>query len=210
MALANYTELGTAVTNWLGRSDQIARYDDWIALGEDRINNGDSGQFASPALRVREMETAATLTLSSGSAALPSDFLAAKRVRVNSSPIRVLTYATPDWYDEAYPDTTADDGVGFYTIIGSTLRSKASSTLELIYYAKVPALTAAAPTNWLLTKSPRAYLYATVLEGCLYLSDAERALEMGVLLKSTLNALQGADANSRAGRFERRANGQAP
>ena len=59
MAITTYAELQTAIANWLARDDLTTYLPDFITLFEAAANRR---------LRVRQMETTATLTPSSGSA----------------------------------------------------------------------------------------------------------------------------------------------
>ena len=99
------------------------------------------------------METTATVTIASGSGALPSDFLEAIS---GYTATRGLTYAPDGGFTRELPRRQRDDPL-WYTVLGSNALSGASFTLN--YYAKIAALSDAATTNWLLTKSPNAYLF---------------------------------------------------
>ncbi len=212
MSLSNYAGLKTSIGAWRFDEGSVLNtyVDDLIALTEARINNGDKdGPFPTPALRCREMMTTATLTLTDGSADLPTGFLEAKRVTVSSASPRLLTYVPLDWYQEAYPSTLADDTAQFYTVIGTTLRSRASSTLELVYYTAIPNLTESASTNWLLTKDPRVYLHGAGMVASILRGDTQRAQEEASMFRGALSGLQESDTFSPAGKFERRASGVA-
>lgn len=66
MALANFTDLQTAIANYLARPGDVlvtAPAPDFITLAESRIAYGAEGQFASEPLRIRAMETSQTLVI---------------------------------------------------------------------------------------------------------------------------------------------------
>ena len=67
MAITSYAELQTAMANWLIRDDLTNRLPEFIDLFEAEVNRR---------LRIQDMETRATATLTSGSdyLALPTDF----------------------------------------------------------------------------------------------------------------------------------------
>jgi hypothetical protein len=71
MAITTYSELQAAVGNWLDHSLFAARIPEFIALFEAAANRR---------LRVREQEAATALMPSAGTAALPADYLAWRRV----------------------------------------------------------------------------------------------------------------------------------
>src|SRR5262245_19856617 len=141
MSITTYSELQAAIGNWLDHSLFTARIPDFIALFEAAANRR---------LRVRQQETSATLTPSSGVAALPVDYLAWRRVTWTGSPRGELDYVTPSWLQAAYPASAAG-APAVFTIEGSSLMvgPMDDTALELLYYAKVPALSDAATTNWL-------------------------------------------------------------
>jgi hypothetical protein len=212
MALANYSDLKTAIGAWMFDQGSLlsSYYDDFIDAAESRFNYGFGAigdPLATPPIRVRDMEQTASITVTSDSGSLPSDFLQMIRVSASTSPVRKLTYATPDWFLEAYPDGEADYP-DFYTIIGSTIRT--STNVSIVYYEKIDALSDAATTNWLLTKSPLLYLSGCCIEAALFQGDRERAVEMAAVCASWIAGLHRADMFSRAGVLEMRANGQAP
>src|SRR5512145_2419982 len=139
MSITTYAELKTAVENWLDHQLFTARVPEFIALFEAAANRR---------LRVRQQETSTNLTPSSGSAPLPSDYLAWRRVTWTGAPRVELQYVHPSYLQAAYPSSPSDVPRVF-TIEGSTLeiRPVDDTVLELDYYAKVPALSDGAPAN---------------------------------------------------------------
>lgn len=62
MTISNFSELKTAVDNWLARTDLSTRVPEFIALAEARIHYGSRHQtFSSPPLRLRAMEASVNL-----------------------------------------------------------------------------------------------------------------------------------------------------
>lgn len=158
MSITTYAELQSAITNWLGgRSDiAAARITECIALFEASANRR---------LRTRKQETTTTLTPSSGSATLPTDYLEARRVTWTGSVRVELQYAEPSYLQAAWSSTPSGTPV-VYTIEGSTLKVRPTSTtdLEFAYYAMIAALSDSATTNWLLTAHPDLYLFGSLAE----------------------------------------------
>jgi hypothetical protein len=173
VAIGTYSELQTAITNWLrrgGDTDLVTRAPELITLAEAQFNR---------TLRHRSMEVQTDLTLTSGTAtiALPSDYIEARALVMQTSPKRVLSYVTPTQLDRNWP--SGSTGLpSEYTIIGSNIKlGKAPDSayaLELTYYQQIPALSDSATSNWLLTSHPDIYLYGALLQGAPYLSDDER------------------------------------
>ena len=139
-------------------------------------------------LRVADMESEATLTFTDGVAALPADFLG----------VRALTAA------EGYrmrPKPLAQirsDHVTGYAQVGDNIETNyRTSTAALDYYAKLPAITTANTTNWLLTGNPEVYIYATMKQGALMRSDPEKAALANGYLTSLIEDMQVDDASRR-------------
>lgn len=210
MALDSYTALKSAIADYAVRSDLTTQIADFITLSETMFNHGDD-MIGFPALRVREMEDTQTDTPTAGVVTLQSDFLEMRRVTSKDDPRRILQYASPEWIDGAYP--TTDTGyASFYTIIGSSLivRPIGSSDIEYVYYQKIPALSGSNATNWLLTKSPNAYLFASLYNLYVFVQDPQAAGAMLELARRSCAALVGADKFSRAGSYVMRSGSAAP
>jgi hypothetical protein len=156
MAIGTYAQLQSAVADWAARADLSPRMADYITMAEARFNRE---------LRVRQMETEATVTMTAGTGTLPTDFLAMKRVTYQGDPVRELYYQTPAYLQDAFPDTTASDPV-VYTLEGLSLKVRpiTSTSVKVLYWQKIPALSDSATTNWLLTAHPDLYLAATLAE----------------------------------------------
>jgi hypothetical protein len=196
MAITTYSELQAAIADWVARSD-LSNIADFITLAETTFNYGDEDQGIDP-LRTRDMETTGTVTVTSGSGSLPSDFL--EPIRASTS-TRLLTYVTPAWYSENYPSGQSTDPK-FYTVIGSTLYS--GTDVSLAYYEKIDPLATTDP-NWLLTKSPNAYLFGSLFYLHLYTRDDAGAAQFRGMMLGAMGGLRRADKFSVAGSYERRA-----
>jgi hypothetical protein len=167
MAITTYSELQTAVGNWLDHGLFAARIPEFIALFEAAANRR---------LRVREQEASTTLTPSSGAAALPADYLAWRRVTWTGSPRVELQYVHPSYLQAAYPSTPSARPRVF-TIEGSTLKIRPvdATALEFDYFQKIPALSDGAATNWLLAGHPDLYLFGALVEAEMFGVNDERA-----------------------------------
>jgi hypothetical protein len=62
---------------------------------------------------------------------------------------------------------------GTELIVGPSVAS-GTYPLELLYFASVPAISLASPTNWLLTKAPDLYLWQTLIATAPFLHEDER------------------------------------
>jgi hypothetical protein len=167
MSIATYTDLQAALGNYLDHSLFAARYPDFIQIFEATANRR---------LRTRAMEVTATLTpAADGTVALPSDYLAWRRVTWTGQTRRELSYTHPTWFSGAYPTRPADVPA-IFTIEGGTLKVLPldSTALEFDYFQLIPAL-ASNSTNWLLTAHPDLYLFGSLTEAEMFGVNDERA-----------------------------------
>jgi hypothetical protein len=166
MTIATYTDLQTALSNWLDHSLFASRYPDFIQLFEATANRR---------LRVKEMESLATLTpATDGTALLPSDYLAYRRCTWTGSTRNELRYVQPAYFQAAFPSRPSD-APRLFTIESLMLKVMPldSTPVELEYYQKIPAL-AYNSTNWLLTSHPDVYLFGSIAEAEMFGVNDER------------------------------------
>lgn len=153
MSLANYSDLQSAVQDWLHIGGLQARAPDFIALAEADFQRR---------LFVRANEDSTTAALTS-SLALPADFVRAKRVAVEVS---------GKYRDLEYVPAESMSGIGYsgtpvyYTLQGDSLYTDPSPdgayNIQLRYWKRFPALSNTADTNWLLTNAPDVYLFGSL------------------------------------------------
>ncbi|PGH59457.1 hypothetical protein CRT60_00295 [Azospirillum palustre] len=192
MALNTVSELDATAADYLNRSDLTPIIPTFRALAEVRLNRE---------LRTRFQETQVTLSTVAGTATvpLPDDYLEARGlVRLTASPAD-LSYRTPASLSTLYG---ANSGMpAAYTVIGSNIKfgpvPDAVYSVELTYLAKVPPLSDANPTNWVLTNSPDLYIYATLLESAPYLKEDARLTVWGQLYDAALGRVQQQDERAR-------------
>ena len=170
MAITTYTELKTAVTGFLDRTDITTRVPEFIVFAEAHMNRE---------LRTNDQLAFATLPADSPTLALPSDLREVKAVRIASTG-EPLKFRDIDQMDELRPRFSTPGTPLFYGVAGASLEflpaPPAASPVDIFvrYFRAVPALTDAAPTNWLLTKHPDAYLYGSLIHSAPYLREDER------------------------------------
>lgn len=170
MAIGTYSELKTALANWLNRSDLTDRIPEFIAMAEAGFNR---------VLRVRDQVVRTRSDILGQFATLPADFLEGINIQVNDTipyTIPVLSSSQADKLRTALGDVPGK-ALGA-AVVGSQLEliptPSSALTIELAYYKKITALSDAATTNWLLTKSPDLYLYGSLIHSAPYLHDDER------------------------------------
>ena len=169
MAITSYTELKTAIANWLNRDDLTAIIPDFIALTEADIQRK---------VRHWRMEERSTATLDARYTQLPDGFLEAVRFHldVDERPIELLTPLALQQRRQGNSD--AGGKPQFYAIIAGQIEvwptPDGSYTGELYYYARTATLTDSNTSNWVLERHPDVYLYGSLLQAAPYLRDDER------------------------------------
>ena len=167
MAITTYTELKSAITDYMARSDLTGNVEDFIALAEARLNR-----------LLKMVETDTTLT---GTAA-------SRRIDISSlsliQPIALFAVSNGDEVEiSRKPDGSFayDDTAGlpsFYGLDGTNIDFDRpldqAYTFRFRYQGRF-ALSDAAPTNKLLTENPDVYLSASIVWGSIYIKDASQA-----------------------------------
>ena len=172
MSISTYADLQNQVISFLHRASLLDAVDsdnvpDLILLGEKWIFRH---------ARTSEMESSLSVTISSGVATVPTDYLALKHARIDASPTRYLKMRPASWIYEHYPTRSSDskpffigrDGTDFifgpypdsnYTVLGT-------------YYAKPTSIQSSA--NSLFTANPDIYLFASLAEAEAYVKNDKR------------------------------------
>jgi hypothetical protein len=166
MAITSYTELQAAVANWLDRGDMAARIPEFIALAEAQMNR---------LLRSRGATGRSTAMIGAEFSALPPDFAQAISLRIETASDWQELSSAEQGVMSGYPP---EQGVPrLYGIVGSELRLQpapdAERIVEMTYFSKLPALSLANPSNWVLAAHPDAYLYGTLVHSAPLLRDDE-------------------------------------
>ena len=193
MAISNYTELQTAVANWLERDDLTARIPEFIALAEARFNR---------VLRLRSMEAkyTANTVASQRNLALPTSYIQMRNFQVNTSPLTTLSYVTPEIYDRLWGGSTSGTPK-FYTILANEVSfgpiPGSVMEVEMLFYKKFDNLSGSVATNWLITNAPDIYLYGSMLEAEPFIMNDERVPLWAAALERGVSDLQEQDNKDR-------------
>jgi hypothetical protein len=187
MALASYQDLQDRMTEWLGNSLNASVYPDMIRLFECS---------AARRLKVRDTQDTATITMSSGSGSLPSDFLGMKYVQWPGSPAVDLVYAHPSYLTGLYP-TDAQGIPQHYTIEASTIKVRPvdDTSLSILYVKRTAAVSGT--LNWLFTNHPDAYLFGSLVEAEAFGVNDERAAFWKLRRDEVFDEILKLDFNSR-------------
>jgi hypothetical protein len=167
MTLANLGELRGAIEDTLARNDLQALFPGAVRKFESKFNT---------AVRIAEMEVAATLDVVNGVATLPSGFLELRNVQGQES--------NPTYY-------LSGNSIVF--------TSGSPDTVDVLYYSKLPALVADSDTNWLLLGYPHLYEYGVAAELGIPLQDSSIVQLNMTLYRDSLAELKDADLGRRWG-----------
>ena len=168
-AIDTFSEIKTAVGDYLDRSDINSQIDEFIRFGELRI-------FRE--CRLRAFETALSSTIASGVIAVPSAYIEMKYAYVDGSPTSSLQRKDLSYIYEKYPTRSADSKPKFYAREGSNFifgpYPDSGYTIKGIYYGALTALSTDNETNWIATDAPDLLVYAALLEAEPFLGNDER------------------------------------
>jgi hypothetical protein len=198
-----YTELKADIADWLNRDDLTARIPSFIKLAEARFNRD---------LRVRQMVKRATSETDSGEnyVTLPGDWLEARSIKANvNGQLVALQYLTIEGTDAFLRRRAFEPGqASFFNITGNRLEiiptPPDGTTVEMVYYAKIPALSDESASNWLLETWPDMYLYGTLAHTAPYLKDDERIATWASLYDRGLDEIKLADDRAQHASFNLR------
>ena len=185
MAIASYADLQASIANFLARDDLTAQIPDFIQLAEARINRE---------LETREQEKRVQAALVAGDEyiALPTDLREVREVKLNTSPLTVLSYASPTGLDTQYSSNGQGKPQG-YSIVGKEMKVRpvpdSGYTMEIVYIGDVDALSAVS-TPTLFTRSPDLYLYGALTEAYVYLLDEQRAAQYDEKFTRAINEVR--------------------
>ena len=188
MAISTYTELQSAVADWLNRTDLTSVIPSFISLAEAKFNRE---------LRVRDMLTRKQATSDAEYVSLPDDFLEHYALELNTAsaqpPMEFVGAEEAKRLKAAHVTASSGNYSTYrYTVIDGAFEivpaPNADLDLRIVYYAKIPAL-ADNSTNWLLTKSPDLYLYSSLLESAPYLKDDDRAQMWAAARQQVMDAM---------------------
>lgn len=165
MALSTFTDLVSAVQDFLHRSDvTTAQVGTFVTLAESDFNRN---------LRTTGQISTATLTATSVSTALPTDWLDTKSVTLTIGGVNHVLEPMDEQTIRAF---TVASIPAFFCVSGTNLllgpAPSATCSVSLTYYAKIPNLQTNS-TNHLMTLYPDLYLWRTLFEAAKWARDSE-------------------------------------
>lgn len=196
MAISNYSTLQTEIAGWLNRDDLTSVIPTFIQLAEANINRQ---------VRHWKMEARTSGQQSAGDEymQIPNDWLETIRLHVTDQGTSAITLTSRAAMADIraknenistvtpYLYCHADSQFELYPTPADTLN------VELLYYQKVPALSASNTTNWLLEEAPDVYLYGALVHSAPYLAEDARATVWGANYAAAVQTLNQASESAR-------------
>lgn len=190
MALGTYSELQSAVANWLARPGDatlVPFIPDFVRLAEARIGRD---------LRIRAMEQRATVEVDGAFLALPTGFLEMRNLQLNTDPVTRLVLMAPEQIDSLRGGSRAGRPRWYCVLGGEIQLAPAPDTAyqaEMAYWRRFEPLSIAQPVNRLLESAPDIYLYASLIEATAFIGNDERIALWNAGYDRAVLALQAAD-----------------
>jgi hypothetical protein len=188
----SYAWLCAEIAAWLHRTDLTDRIPSFIKLIEADM---------SEKLDSNAMETTVTLTTVPGEAALdlPADIKTMTRVGIPGH--APLKYAGPEQIAADYPSDQSGQPL-LYTVIGTDIELRpvpdAAYSIALTYERRIPALSDANVSNWLLNRSPNAYLFGALTMAQPFINNDARIATYAAMYADAINSINLTDWHSGA------------
>jgi hypothetical protein len=177
--ITTYSELQTAIAQWLHRSDLTTVIPDFIALVEEKLNRY---------LRTKDNELALSPTaITNNRITAPANTVAVKTLWLDGyegTPLKAQTIES----------VIANGTEGLATMFawqGSELVFDGTGTVEGVLYRSIPALSVSNTSNWVLTGHPSVYLFGAVAEANLYIKNPEEAAQWGSRFQAAMDEING-------------------
>lgn len=168
--ITSYATLQTEVANTLSRSDLTAEIPQFIQFAENKLYR---------TLNLRNEETALSVDVSSGVAAVPADYKAMRfayyldgnnACPLNWVAIEDLYREHPDRSNAGIPTEISREGANF---VFGKVANDGTAVLRGIYYAKQDPLRTTDP-SWYVTNAPEVLLYGSLLEAIPFIQNDAR------------------------------------
>lgn len=192
MALSNYGELKTAIADFLNRDDLTTVIPAFVALAESQIARD---------LRHWRQESRVSTTLNERFENLPTDWL--EGIHMYLSDGAIIEYASIA--EIGRQKAISNDIAGkprLFTLNSGQIEffpaPDEDYDLTMVYYARIPTMSADADANWLMTYYPDVYLYGSLLQSAPYLAEDARIAVWAQLYSAAVKNLGDDSTKARA------------
>jgi hypothetical protein len=195
VSITTYSELQTAIADFLDRDDLASVVPTFIRLAESRLNRD---------LRTWKQEVRSVATLDEQYSGLPPDFAQPIRLQITDGPTSEVEPISTALLLELRSERNDRPGrPTHYAITAQGIElyptPDQAYTASLVYYAKIPALSGTTTSNWLLTDAPDVYLYGALVHSAPYLQDDPRIAVWEGLHASGVTALNDQSVQAKYG-----------
>jgi hypothetical protein len=187
--ISTYSDLKTAIANYLARTDLTDQIPDFIRFAEIRLRRE---------LRIRQMLKTVTTSTTGGDSTveLPTDFLEVRDFFIDLNPVQPLTYSSPSSFSRNTRRSESGKPLD-YTIMALEFElapiPDSNYTLELLYYAAPTFLSDSNTSNVFMANTPDALLYAALLEAEPYIMNDARIQTWGSMYNRAIETLNISD-----------------
>lgn len=204
MALDSYSALVGALSDWLDGTPLAGREADFITLAEDEINARLAAGIEA-GRDVRPMVDRSAITIDAEYVALPDgDTVLPISIEIAGleRPWQVDFIDAISLVDQRYRQQSARCEIeniisgqppAYFTIVGGDFRfypaPQSNFTAEFTRYVRLPALTADAPSNWLLASHRNAYLYGALAQAELFGWNDQRVSGIATLFSNAMDGV---------------------
>ena len=190
--ITTYDELLAAIQKWLTQDDVSEEAPTFVQLFESEINDE---------LRVQEMKATDAGTFSGDTVPVPEGYIETMVWYSTAVVETPLEYRPPVQFHASVARNTNGMQPLIYTREGDVflVAPTPTDTLDYVheFYQKVPRLSAANPSNWMLAAYPNLYLYGSLLQAEEFVMNDPRADRWMARYKKAKRRLQGRDARSK-------------
>ena len=195
MAITNYSNLQTTISDFLNRDDLTSVLPTFIQLAEAQLNRD---------LRHWKMEVRASGQQTGGDAymQIPADWLETIRFHITDGGTKPLDLISRKALEDKRAGNENMSGTPrYYTHADSQFElyptPNEDTNTELLYFAKIPSLSDGNTTNWLLEDAPDVYLYGALLHSAPYLAEDERVGVWAQMYSASVSQLNNKSEMSR-------------
>tara|TARA_R110000824_G_scaffold76487_6_gene193734 strand:+ start:981 stop:1616 length:636 start_codon:yes stop_codon:yes gene_type:complete len=198
MALDNYANLKESIQDWSHRADVTSRIDDFILLAEQEMYNN---RIEPLTVREQSVLTSVDTNASSRFLALPTGYTQLRRILIDDKSSEAtqfeLKYRTPEVLVRQQ-----SAGVPCYFTITDQIEFDSVPdqiyNIEIQHVAKALPITAANPTNLILTNYPSIYLAGSLWALYEWAKDGQSSQ---VAYANFIQAIKGANLANKRGNY---------
>ena len=188
----NYAEFQQTIAQTLHRQDMTAQIKLAITKGEAEINRE---------LRVQDMICRARAPLQGRYIKVPDDFLELVNIQLMDEPPLILEQATLGQLDRmrhGSPNGCVNNGKPkFFAHSGREFelypQPTVTTDLEITYYKRIPSLSDAKPSNWMLEQNADVYEAITMVHCVKFLEDTDAVGLWSQVYRELINSMKAED-----------------